>query len=92
MSTRKKIVIVLILGTIIPTPLSVVCANLLIMFGFWYFAAWGLRAWWRSKKLERRLRAEIRRGKVTQNDTTVDGGIIYPENYYRDELKLSRYS
>lgn len=90
MSTGKKILIGLFVGCFIP-PISIVCANFLIMFLFWYFASWGFRAWLRAKKLERRLRAENKRNRVHQEERTVDGGVIYPENFYRDDLKIARY-
>lgn len=90
MSTGKKILIALFIGMFIP-PISVICANFLIMYLFWYFTVFGFRGWLRHKKLERRLRAENRRRprSFAQDDYTVDGGVIYPENYRSpEELKL----
>lgn len=82
MSTSKKILIALFVGMFIP-PVSIISANLLIMYGFWYFAVLGMRTKIRNYKHERLLRAEQKRRKTNQEEHTIDGGVIYPENFYR---------
>lgn len=90
MSTGKKIMIALFIGMFIP-PISVLCATWFITLGMWYLAILGLRTKIRNYKHERILRHEYRRRKSNREEPIVDGGVIYPENFHRDDLKISQY-
>ena len=60
----------------------IVLINLVIMFGFWYFASLGVRTFWHYRKLIKKLhREEFEREQKLKRDKrrrrTVDMGTIY---------------
>lgn len=90
MPKPKIIFIILFIGMFIP-PFSVISANLLIMYGFWYFTVLGIRTKIRNYKHEKILRGARDERRARYQDTPVDGGVIYPENFHREEDRLLRY-
>jgi len=72
----KKIVGLLIICLFIP-PLSIMALNILIMFGFWYFASLGFKTTIRNWSYKRFKDAEARRA---YNNRVVDGGVIYADH------------